>query len=102
MKTTITARHCEISDALKSRAGVLIERVSKRAKRPQRAQVTFDSDNRRKLVEVILHLPRGQTRVASAEGDDFLTVLERAVAKLKHQVARDGTDITRRRGKTPA
>ncbi len=102
MKTTITARHCEISDDLRSRASVLIERVSKRAHRPQRAQVTFDSEKQRKVVELILHLPRGQTRVASAEADDFLTALERAAAKLKHQLGKDGSDITRRRGKAPA
>jgi len=90
MKTTITARHCEIPADLRTRASDLIDRVSKLAHRPQSAEVIFDNDHQSKVVELILHLPRGQTRVASAEADDFQTALDRALDKLKHQLGKDG------------
>jgi ribosomal subunit interface protein len=92
MKTTISARHCEIPDDLKARASELIDRVSKMAHRPQGAEVIFNEDHQSKVVELILHLPRGQTRIASAEANDFQTALDRAVDKLKHQLEKDKAD----------
>jgi ribosomal subunit interface protein len=95
MNTTITARHCEIAHDLRARAASLMARVSKLSHRPQRAEVIFDEDHQRRVVELLLHLPRGQTRVASAEAADFQTALDRAVEKLKHQLDKNG-------GKPPA
>jgi len=34
MQTTITARHCEISDALRERARTVVERLGELARRP--------------------------------------------------------------------
>jgi ribosomal subunit interface protein len=101
MKTTVTARHCEVPEDLKSRASTLLERLSKLAHRPVRGEVLFDDDHNRKIVELILHLPRGHTRVASAEADDFLTALDRAGDKLKHQLGKDDPGSTNGRRKKP-
>ena len=99
MRTTITARHCEIPDDLRQRASDLIGRAAKLAHRPQRAEVIFDDDHQRKVVELLLHLPRGQTRVASAEASDFQTALDRALDKLKHQLDKDaGREVERGKG----
>ncbi|MBI4501295.1 MAG: ribosome-associated translation inhibitor RaiA [Gemmatimonadetes bacterium] len=100
MKTRITARHCEIAPDLRERANALMERVSKLSHRPQRGQVIFDDDHQRKVVELILHLPRAQTRVASAEAADFQTALDRAAEKLKRQLVKDGSKPAAKRSKT--
>jgi len=100
MNTTVTARHCEIPEDLRTRATTVMEKVSKLAHRPVRAEVLFDNDHNRKIVELILHLPRGQTRVASAEADDFLTALDRAGDKLKHQLGKNDPVRNGRRKKT--
>ena len=42
MQTTITARHCEISDALKERARSVVERLGSIAARPIESAVVFD------------------------------------------------------------
>ena len=42
MQTTITARHCEISDALRERALTVVERLGNLASRPIEATVVFD------------------------------------------------------------
>lgn len=91
MQTTVTARHCEIPHALRAHARRAVERVAKVAHRPQRAQVVFDVDHQQKLAELKVHLPRGTTRVATAEAADFRTALDRAVEKLRRQLERSST-----------
>lgn len=86
MRTTVTARHCEIPDDLRERASTLLAKVAKAAHRPQRAEVVFDVDHGHKVVEAQLYLPRGQVKVASAEADDFRSALDRVVEKLRNQL----------------
>ncbi len=97
METTVTARHCDIPEALREQAVVVIQRVAKLARRPQRGQVVFDVDHQQKMVELKLHLPRGTTRVATAEADDFHTALDRAADKLRHQLEKTHPRYVRRR-----
>ena len=96
MQTTVTARHCEIPRTLRAHARRVMERVAKVAHRPQRAQLVFDVDHRQKLAELKVYLPRGTTRVATAEAADFLTALDRAAQKLRHQLERTRTRSVRR------
>jgi ribosomal subunit interface protein len=96
MEITVTARHCEIPEALREQAVAVIERVAKAAHRPQRGQVVFDLDHQTKTVELKLKLPRGVTRVATAEGTDFRTALDRAADKLRHQLEKTHSRRVRR------
>lgn len=100
MQTTVTARHCEVPDDLKKRAEEVMERVGKKARRAQRAQVVFAADNDRKLVEIQLSLPRGQVRVAIAEAEDFRSALDRAKDKLLRQLDKGGRHYHRRSAQT--
>jgi ribosomal subunit interface protein len=97
METRVTARHCEIPDAVRQRAHLVMERIAKIAYRPQRGEVIFDVDHQRKRVELKLHLTRGNTGVATAEAQDFRTALDRAAAKLRRQVQRTDPRRPRRR-----
>ena len=47
MQTTITVRHCEISDALRERAITVVERLGNLASRPMEMAVVFDTDGHR-------------------------------------------------------
>lgn len=96
MQTTVTARHCEIPDALREQARLVLERVVKAAHRPQRAHVVFDVDHQKRVVELKLHLPRGTTRIATAEAADFRTALDRAADKLRHQLEKTNSRYVRR------
>ncbi len=98
MRTTVTARHCEIPDELKERAASLVAKVAKAAHRPQRAEVVFDADHGQKVVELHLYLPRGQVKIATAEAADFLTALDSAVAKVRNQLDKE----PRRRARRPS
>ncbi len=86
MRTTVTARHCEIPDELRQRAEEQMDKVAKAAHRPRRAAVVFDADHSRKVVELQLYLPQGQVKLASAEANDFRTALDSAVGKLRSQL----------------
>ncbi|MBI3982484.1 MAG: ribosome-associated translation inhibitor RaiA [Gemmatimonadetes bacterium] len=86
MQTTITARHCEVPDTLRKAAEQVVDRVARVARRPHRAQVVFDAEHNRKIVELHVSLPRGQVCVASAEATNFRTALDRAAARLRQQM----------------
>lgn len=86
MKVTVTARHCDVDDELRDRAVDLIQRAAKRVSRPQRAEIIFDNDHNRKVVEFQLYLPRGSVHVASAEAADFRTALDLTDSKLRNQL----------------
>ncbi|MFQ6045063.1 MAG: ribosome hibernation-promoting factor, HPF/YfiA family [Gemmatimonadales bacterium] len=96
MRTNVTARHCEIPDALKQRAEELVVKVAKKGHRPQRAEVVFDADHGRKVVELHLHFPRGRVNIASGEADDFRSALDQAVDRLRNQLDKTGRRNKRR------
>jgi ribosomal subunit interface protein len=86
MKMIITARHCDIPDDLRERATELVEKTAKLAVRPHRAEIIFDDDHQKKIVELQLYLVGGQVRVCKAEASDFRTALDRALDKLRNQL----------------
>lgn len=95
MQTTITARHCEISDALRERARTVVERVAALARRPIESTVVFDTDGDLRTAELRLHVARGELLVARGEADDHPTALDRAEEKLRRQLDK-GTAHPRR------
>lgn len=97
METTVTARHCDIPEALREQAMTVLERIAKAAHRPQRGQAVFDLDHQTKTVELKLKLPRGVTRIATAEAGDFRTALDRAADKLRRQLEKTNSRYVRRK-----
>ncbi|MEP7176654.1 MAG: HPF/RaiA family ribosome-associated protein [Gemmatimonadales bacterium] len=86
METTITARHCEISDLLRERARTVVERLVMLAHRPLETSVVFGTDGDQATAELRLHAARGETLVAHGEAADHRTALDRAEAKLRRQL----------------
>ena len=86
MRITITARHCDIPDALRARARERLERLARFAPRPHDGSVVFVADNGRPTVEVRLHTVRGAVLVGTARGADHRTALDQAVAKVRRQL----------------
>jgi ribosomal subunit interface protein len=86
MQTTITARHCEITDALRERAIAVVERLGNIAPRPIESAVVFDTDGTQQTAELRLHVARGEVLVAKGEAEDHRTALDRAEEKLRRQV----------------
>jgi ribosomal subunit interface protein len=99
MQTTITARHCEISDALKERARAVVERLGSIATRPIESAVVFDTEGQVQTAELRLHVARGEVLVARGEAADHRSALDRAEEKLRRQLERASTRP--RRSRTP-
>ena len=96
METTITARHGEIPEALRTRVARLVERLARLATRPTAAHVTFDLEHQRATAELRLVAARGVVHVASAAAADHRTALDRVAAKLRRQL--DKREIKPRHG----
>ncbi|HEX2450919.1 MAG TPA: HPF/RaiA family ribosome-associated protein [Gemmatimonadales bacterium] len=86
MQTTITARHCEVPEALRGRALAVTERLGTLASRPLEATVTFHADGLEQVVELRLHDSRGELFVATGTAADHRTALDRAEEKLRRQL----------------
>ena len=96
MQITITARHCDVPDEVRSRAREAAEKLARVARRPQRMEIVFDEAHQRRGVELRMSLPRGQTLIAAAEEADFRTALDRAAEKLRSQLEKNGQRTPRR------
>ncbi len=101
MRPTVTARHCEISDALRERAVSVVERLGTMASRPMESAVVFDTDGIELIVEIRLHLATGDVLVARADGADHRTALDRAEEKLRRQIERASERPRRTRSAQP-
>jgi len=86
VQTTVTARHCEISELLQQRAATIADRVSALAIRPISCTVLFDVEGTQSLAELRLLDARGDTLVSRGEGPDHRTALDRAEERLKRQL----------------
>lgn len=96
MQITITARHCDVPEEIRTRAQEVGEKLARQAHRPQRMEIVFDEDHQRRVVELKMSLPRGQTLIATAEETDFRTALDRAADKLRSQLEKNTQRTTRR------
>ena len=68
MQTTITARHCEITEALRERAGTVAERLGALAHPPDRVRRRVRHRRRQPPAELRLHTARGEMLVARRSG----------------------------------
>ena len=86
MRTTISARHCEISEELRQRAEAVLQRLMALVNRPVDGTVVFDVAAQLSTVEIRIHSSAGELFVASGEEKDHRSALDRAEDKVKRQV----------------
>jgi ribosome-associated translation inhibitor RaiA len=97
MRVTITQRHCDIPDDLRARARTLVARLVNVARRPLSAQVIFSDDHGAAAVELRLHAGRGRQLVATADGADHKSALDRAAGRLRRQLEKAPRGASARR-----
>ena len=100
MRTTISVRHTRISDAIRSRAEAVMERLGALSPHALESTVVFDRESIAHRVEVRLHVRGGQILVGAGSGPDHRTALDRAEEKLRRQLGR--TSKPKRPRRTPA
>jgi ribosomal subunit interface protein len=93
MNTTITARHCDISEELRTRATAVMTRLAALLTRPVEGTVVFDVTATRATAEIRLVDSR-ERYLASAQEKDHRTALDRAEDKIRRQL--DKPAVTKR------
>src|SRR5215203_2242969 len=88
MHTTITARHCEVSDRVRARALSVVERLGNLTSQAMEMTVVFNTEGPQRTVELRLHLAGGDILVAVGQAGDHRSALDRAEEKLRRQVER--------------
>ena len=100
MQTTITARHCEITETLRERAQEVMGRLAELSPHALECTVVFDAEGLINRVEIRLHARGRKVLVGVGEGPDHRTALDRAEEKLRPQLLKAGRSRTRAR-RTP-
>ncbi len=103
MQITVTARHCEITEALQARARTVAERVAAAATRPLECTVLFDTDGLHHVAELRLRTAAGDALLARGEGPNHRSALDVAEDRLKRQLrSSNGRSRRARRGSPEA
>ena len=97
MKTSVTARHCEITDDLRDRATAVMERMERYSPHALEADAVFDEEPDGQRVELRLHVRGGTILVGTATEVDHRTALDRAEEKLRRQLEKTTTQARRTR-----
>lgn len=104
MQTTISARHCAITENLRERAQAVTERLEKLSPHALEATVVFEADPHPQThrVEIRLRARGRKVLIGIGEGPDHRTALDRAEEKLRPQIEKvTGTRLRARRASAP-
>ena len=102
MRVQITARHCDLSDTVRERAGELAEKLARFDPRVSGAELVFEEERRSKKVEAILSLDRVDRIVASADAHEWMPALDVLFDRLSKQVRRGRAQAVEHQAQTPA
>jgi ribosomal subunit interface protein len=86
MRVTVSVRHCSIADELRQRAEQVVDRLVQRTPFAQDATVVFDAETLSMIAEIRIRLAGGEVLVATGDGDDHRTALDRAEARIRRQL----------------
>ena len=95
MRTTITVRHCEVTDTLRERARTVAGRLADLSPHALNATVVFAMNPQENTAEIRLHARGRKLLVGSGTGPDHRSALDQAEARLKPQLVR-ATNLRRR------
>jgi ribosome-associated translation inhibitor RaiA len=79
------SHHTQVSDHMRRRAELAVEKVARRLTRAVSAVVRFEADGRERRVEIVLHAAHNRRLVANGTGRFFGTALAAAVARVEAQ-----------------
>ena len=82
------SHHARVSEPVRRRAQLGIEKVARRLTRAVDAIVRFEEDGKVRRVEIVLHAPRSRNVIAEGQGRFFTGALAAALAHLEAQTGR--------------
>lgn len=88
MQTKISARHMEVTEAMRSYVDKKMSRLSKYYNRISEIEVVFDAEGTRFLSEIIVNTDHHQPFVVTEKGDDMYACLDLALDKIERQLVK--------------
>ncbi len=88
MRIQITARHTDLSEAVRRRAEERLARLTRFEPRLSAVEVVFEEQKQVHRVEAILHVDGVEPLVASSEDTDAKAALDRLTDKLSRRLRR--------------
>jgi putative sigma-54 modulation protein len=96
MKITTTARHYELTPALKDYAEKKILNLDKYSEQIDTAHATFSLEKYRHVVEIAVHL-NGKEFNGTEESEDMYASIDKAVDKIERQLLKHKGKIKKRK-----
>ena len=93
MRVQLTARHCEVPDAIKERAEDLVARLNRYDPRLASADVVFEVEKHLHRAEAVLSIAGDENVVASGEGASFKVALDQLVERLAKVLRRRRSQV---------
>lgn len=88
MIINVTARHVDISDAMKAHVTTKLSSVLDRYPQIEHAHVILDIEKFRHMIEVVIQAKKHQRIEAKDESNDMYTSIDRVADKLDRQLRR--------------
>lgn len=88
MRIIHTARRCEVPNPVLDRAEELVRKLKKYNVRLSGAELVFETEKHRHLVEGILSVDGSEPVVATGEGEDFRAAVDEMIERLSRRLRR--------------
>lgn len=103
MEITITARHMEVTEAMKDHARKRIEKLPRFYDRIQKVQLTMSVEQKnRQIAELVVSVPHGNDIVVSETAEDMYSALDLMMSRTERQLRKHKEKLKEHpRGKKP-
>ncbi len=98
MKLSVTARHMDVTEAMRSYAEQKVARLPRLFNGLQSVVVTFDMDGGQHVVEIVATGTHKSVFVAHHRGEDMYACVDQCVHKLEQQLRRHKDRVRDRQG----
>ena len=100
MQVSVTARHMNVSKAVKEFAGRKVENLDRLFHGVTKIEIILDAVDGAYSAELIAHQKRGPNMVAVSKAADIYAALDAVIEKMDHQMRRKKEILKQRRKKT--
>jgi ribosomal subunit interface protein len=98
MRTQITARRCELPDSVQTRAGELVDRLTRFEPRISSVDLVFEEHRKGRSVESVVKINGDNPVIARAEAPEFRDALDLLFDRLSKTLRRQRSQAVDRRG----
>ena len=99
MRISVTARHMDISEAVRDYAAEKVEKLPRLFDKVVSVDVVLDATDNGHCAELILHQDRGSRIVAESKHADMYTAIDDVIDKMAHQLRKKKDILKNKRRK---